>query len=253
MEVAEHWAYTVLVLAGVAAGFINTIAGGGSMLTLPALMLLGMPADVANGTNRLGVATQAISGVLAFRKRGKLPEKAIVPMLIPAGVGCALGASAATLVPQWLLKPVLLGTMMTMAIVVALQPRRSEDSELEEQPAAVGLKAFTSLFAAGIYGGFVQAGVGFPLLITLSRVLRYDLVRANALKLVIALVLGVVALVVFAAAGDIDWTPAAALAGATVAGYQLGVRFAVAVSERTLRIVLLVAILTACLAAFVKG
>ena len=98
---------SALLIAGVAGGFINTLAGGGSMLTLPALMMMGLPADIANATNRVGIAVQSMTALRGFKHYDKLDTAAIMPMLIPTVLGAATGALGASFLPVWLLKPVL--------------------------------------------------------------------------------------------------------------------------------------------------
>jgi len=250
----DPWALGAIVVAGVAAGFVNTMAGGGSLLTLPALMLAGLPADIANGTNRLCIVTQSASAVLGFHRAGKLDTPSIFPILAPTILGSLAGALLASYSPRELLKPVLLGTMALMAVLMVVAPRFAmgdpDERALrlsESRAGAVGL------FAAGVYGGFVQAGVGFPLLAVLGGLLRYDLVRANALKLVCTLVFGAVALAVFTARGQVVWLPALVLAVATVVGSQIGVRFAVSVKQEVIRWIILVCVLATCVGALLKG
>ncbi len=245
--------YLVLVVAGVAAGFLNTMAGGGSMLSLPVLMLLGLPADVANGTNRLSIVTQLTSGLLAFRRHGKLDERALVPVVLPTVLGAILGAISAASLPPVLLEYMLLGTMMTMAVVMAGFP--GAVFAPPDAPPAEGkrrLAGRVGLFAAGLYGGFIQAGVGFLLLGALSGILRYDLVRANALKLACSSIFSVAALAVFVIAGQVAWPPAAVLAAATVVGSLLGVRFAIRVPQAVLRYIVLACVIATCVAALLK-
>lgn len=250
----DPWALGAIVAAGLVAGFVNTMAGGGSLLTLPALMLAGLPADLANGTNRLCIVTQSASGILGFHRAGKLDTASIVPILAPTAVGSLLGALLASFAPRELLEPVLLGTMVLMAVVMVVAPRfgtgSSDEPALSLSESRAGL---IGLFAAGIYGGFVQAGVGFPLLAVLGGVLRYDLVRANALKLVATLVFGVVALAVFIARGQVVWLPALILAVTTVVGSQIGVRFAVRVKQEVIRWIILACVLATCVGVLVKG
>lgn len=246
--------YSLLAVAGIAAGFLNTMAGGGSMLTLPVLMLLGLPADVANGSNRLAVVTQSLSGMLGFRRRGKLDERALLPVVAPTVVGAVAGAMLAASVPAEALKYVLLGTMMAMALVMALAPKVVTAPE-DEAPrlGSRRLAGTAALLGAGLYGGFVQAGVGFLLLGAIGGVLRYDLVRANALKLACTCIFSVAALAVFVIAGQVSWAPAALLAAATTIGAQLGVRFAVNAPQRVLRGIVLVCVLATCVAALLKA
>ncbi|MEM9194081.1 MAG: sulfite exporter TauE/SafE family protein [Myxococcota bacterium] len=238
------WPLAIVIAAGFVAGFINTMAGGGSLITLPALMLTGLPADIANGTNRLGVVTQSVAGIVGYARAGKLTPRAIPPIVLPTGLGALIGALLASYAPKEVLKPVLLGTMMAMAAFMVFAPKsfaadpEDEPSSLRDRPAgAVGL------FVAGVYGGFVQAGVGFVLLAVLGALLRYDLVRANALKLSATLVFGVVALAVFVARDQVSWIPAAALAVASAIGSLVGVRFALKVHPRVLRGIILLAVI----------
>jgi len=236
-----------LLIAGLIAGFINTLAGGGSMLTLPALMMMGMPADIANATNRVGVLLQSLVAVKGFRKYDRLDSAAIVPMLAPTLVGAVLGALMASYLPVWLLKPTLLGSMIAMALVMLIRPDMVAPADgtsalsVREKPAA----AF-GLFFAGVYGGFVQAGVGFILLAALAGGLRYDLVRANALKMVATAVLSVVALFIFIARDQVYWIPGLILAAGTMVGASVSVRFAINVSQTTLKWLLFVMVCITC-------
>jgi len=251
VNVSDPTGLALVAVAGVAAGFVNTMAGGGSLLTLPALMLLGLPADVANGTNRLSIVTQSVSGVWLFKRSGKLAGASVGPVVLPTLVGSAVGATVASRVPASVLEPVLLVTLAAVALLTAFAPNIVAPEG--EEPRPVGLRGGLGLFAAGLYGGFIQAGVGFVLLGVLGGLLRYDLVRANALKLVCTAIFGVVALGIFVAAGQVSWLPAVVLAGATVLGSQLGVRFALKVEARVLRRIVLVAVLASCAAALFRG
>lgn len=246
--------HVLLAAAGIGSGFINTIAGGGSMLTLPALMLLGLPADQANGTNRLSVVSQSVSGVWAFHRSGRLDLTALGPIAVPTVVGAAVGAAVASQVPPELLKYVLLGTMVGVAFLMVVRPNAvTAPAGSEPRLGERKLAAFLGLFAAGLYGGFVQAGVGFVLLSVLGGVIRYDVVRANALKLACTLIFGVVAVGVFAIADQIVWGMGALLAVYTVIGSQLGVRFALRVRHGVIRWIIFVAVVATCAGALLKG
>lgn len=243
----------VIVVAGVVAGFVNTIAGGGSLLTLPALLLAGLPADVANGTNRVGVASQSVAGALAFRRAGKLDFDDALGLFAPTLLGSLAGSLvAAYVLPRAWVEPVLLGTMIAMALVMLLRPKAFEAVEGDTLRVKDSPLGALGLFGAGFYGGFVQAGVGFVLLTVLGGVLRYDLVRANAFKIVAVLAFTVVALPVFVIANQVAWLPGLVLAAATALGSQLGVRFALKVSSKVLRGVIFVGVVVSCVAALLK-
>lgn len=244
---------TALLAAGLAAGFVNTMAGGGSNLALPALMLLGLPADVANGTNRVSIVAQSVSGAFFFHRAGKLDTAAVGPVLAPTLLGSFVGSMVAAHVPETWLKPILLVTMLSVALLMVLKPKRMV-GEPDETPKRFNERpmGLVALFGAGLYGGFVQAGVGFLLLGVLGGMLRYDLVRANALKLICTLVFGVVSLSVFVWAGQVSWVPGIVLAAASIVGSQVGVRFAVRVNPAVIRWIVFAAVLVASVAALLK-
>ena len=224
IEELSYQSLAILAAAGVLATFVNVIAGGGGMIVLPALMALGLPADVANGTYRLGVVTQSIAGTAALRKEGKLDTSAIVPILIPTVLGASLGALLATRVPREVLKPIMLATMIVMAALIAFRKRTLIPSEGDPLSPSEAPRSYLGLFLAGVYGGFIQAGVGFLLLGVIVGTLRHDLISGNALKLVVTLAFGTVSLGIFIWAGLVSWAPALVLAASSILGARLGVR-----------------------------
>ncbi len=241
-----------MITAGIAAGVLNVMAGGGSMFTLPVLMLLGLPASVANGTNRVAVLMQSLSGVYAFQKSGKLDGKAVLPVLLPTAIGALVGSFSASRLPESLLKPILLGTMVAMATLLAVRPKAISAPKDADPKSARSVAGFVGLFVAGLYGGFIQAGVGFILLSVFGGILRYDLVRANALKLTCTAIFGAVALVVFIQAGQVVWIPGLILAAASVVGSIIGVRIAVRIPLSAIRWVVFGAVLLSCIGAYFK-
>lgn len=242
---------SLLIGAGFLAGFINTIAGGGSMLTLPAFMMMGLPADIANGTNRVGIFLQSVAGARGFHRKGKLAPDTIVPTLVPTLLGSLAGSLLASYLPVSWLKPALLVTMLGMAALMLVQPSvvapppGTPACTLRERPAA-----WFGLLLAGLYGGFVQAGVGFILIAALAGGLRYDLVRANALKMAITAALTLVALGVFILRGQVLWIPGLVMAAGTVAGAMVSVQFAIRVPQAVLKWVLFVMVLIASVGAW---
>jgi len=229
-------AVALLCVTGFLAGGINTLAGGGSNLTLPALMLLGLPADIANGTNRIAVMMQCVVGVKGFDKHKSLDRPAIIPSLVPNILGGIVGAVAAAMMPNLYLKPVLLITILSMTVVILIKP------DVIAPPLGTpalspneNKGAWWSLFGAGVYGGFVQAGVGFILLAALAGGLRYDLLRANALKTTCALAFTSIALIIFIAFGQVSWVPGLILASGTMLGAHLAVKIAVRASQNSIK------------------
>ncbi len=246
-------AITLLCLAGFLAGGINTVAGGGSNLTLPLLMMLGLPADVANGTNRVGIWLQCITGVGAFDRHDALPRRAVVPVFIPTLCGGLTGALLAVALPNLYLKPVLLLCILTMALVMLLRPDTiAPPPGTQARSPGEHRLAWWGLFGAGVYGGLVQAGVGFILLAVLTAGLRYDLLRANALKMSCALAFTTVALGVFIIFGKVSWVPGLILALGAMAGAWLAVKIAVNLSQAALRRILFVLTVAAVVGGFLS-
>lgn len=239
--------YVLLAIVGFVAGIINVLAGGGSNLTLPVLMMSGMPADVANATNRIAVLFQCVTGVAGFKKHDQLDTQNIVPILIPSMLGGILGAVLAVYLPATLLKPLLLGTMLSVALLILIRPAVIAPPPgtpvyvVKERP-----RAWIGLFVAGVYGGFVQAGVGFILIAVLAGTLRYDLVRSNALKLVCTTAFTLLALGIFLLDGLIQWVPGVVLSIGTVVGAWIAVKIALKVNQNAMKWFLFLMTLAAC-------
>jgi uncharacterized membrane protein YfcA len=242
----------LLVSTGFIAGIINVLAGGGTNLTLPALMVMGMPADIANATNRVGVLLQSIVALLGFHKHDKIPTQDVGPVLVPTIIGGVFGALAAAVAPAGILKPLLLGSMLLMTTImlvkpsVVFPPTGEQPRHVKDTPSS-----WFWLSLAGFYGGFVQAGVGFILITALAGSLRYDLVRTNALKVVCVTAFSGMALAVFIAQGLVSWVPGLILAAGTMVGAHIAVKFAISAKPSTLKWFLFVMTLVGTVAAYV--
>lgn len=245
---------SLILVTGVIAGVINTLAGGGSNLTLPALMILGLPADVANATNRVGVFMQSLVAIRGFSKHKKLPTEDLKPILLPTLIGGLIGSAAASFIPAVFLKPILLTAMISMAVVILVRPSAVIPEEGEPNLRLdESRKSWLLLLFAGVYGGFVQAGVGFVLIAALAGGLRYSLINANALKVVCAFGFTLVALTVFIVRGQVMWLPGLILASATMTGAHLGVKLALKVNQRFLKWFLLIMTIAASVAALIQN
>ena len=242
----------LLAVAGVLATIINVIAGGGGMIVLPALIALGMPVHIANGTYRLGVITQSLAGVTAMRGQAQVEGPALVPIMIPMVAGGAIGAALATWIPATVLKPIVLVTMVGMAALIAFRKQTLiADDGPTRAPGDVPW-SYLGLFFSGLYGGFIQAGTGFLILGVLVGTLRYDFVSANAVKLIATLAFGSVALAIFVWAGQVAWIPAIVLAAASVVGARLGVKIMLKVPMAGLRWFVFLCVVATCIAAWLR-
>jgi uncharacterized membrane protein YfcA len=224
---------------GVVAGLINVLAGGGSFLTLPVLILSGLPASAANATNRVGILAQNMGAVWGFHRYRVLDWASLRWAAVPATAGSFLGVWLALVIPDALFQKVLAFLMVGITLFLLWEPK-----PLERTASGPGRRflIFAAFVGVGIYGGFVQAGVGFLILAATSAA-GMDLVRGNAVKVLCILVFTAVSLPVFALSGLIWWLPGLVLAAGNVLGGLAGVRLTVLKGHRWIKAVVTIAIL----------
>ena len=239
--------YPLVVLAGVAAGFINVLAGSGSLITLPLLIFIGLPANVANATNRVGVLLQNVIGVGSFHRQGKLDVRGALLLAIPATLGSILGAQIAVNINEAVFRKVLAAVMIIMLALMIAQPKRWLQGKSDSLKGHVNVTRFLIFFAIGVYGGFLQAGVGIFLLAGLVLGAGYNIVRANAVKITIVLVYTVAALVIFQANAQVNWGVGVLLGTGNMLGAWLATRFAVDKGAEWVRRFVIVVVLVAAL------
>lgn len=219
----------ILFVVGVVSGVINTVAGGGSFLTLPVLIFLGLPPSVANGTNRVGILIQNLGAVWGFHRYRALPWRFALAMLVPAVVGALVGTWLALVISDAAFQRALAILMVVISLFTLWDPRRlrSEDAPEGTPQSLPGRILFAlAFFAIGVYGGFVQAGTGF-LILAATTLAGLDLVRGNALKALVILAFTPLALALFALNGKVVWSVGLALAVGNLLGAMLGVRWTV--------------------------
>jgi uncharacterized protein len=240
-------------LVGFAAGFINTLAGSGSLITLPLLILLGLPANVANGTNRIGVLVQNVVAVATFRRRGALDLAGTPRLIVPAVAGAILGAQLAAELDEALLRRTIGALMIVMLFVVLLRPRQWIAGHATSRHGGSGWLKIPLFFAIGVYGGFIQAGVGIFLLAALVLGAGYNLVGANVVKNLIVLVFTVAALAVFVINDQVDWGLGLLLATGQAAGAWVAVHMALERGAVFVRWVLIAVLLVSGIALLVDA
>lgn len=231
----ELWEAVLLASGGVVAGMVNAVAGGGSMLTVPLLVLAGVPGNSANGSNRVGIVTSNVASVAQFRRLG-VPGMARTGLILgPVVAGSLVGSFGVNELADDTFEAVF-GLLMIPLIFLSLHhPPPRTDGRTWSQPVTIGV-----FFLVGLYGGAVQAGVGLVLLAALTRA-GFDLVVANSVKVVIVLVVTVTALPAFILQGRIEWLPAITLAAGLTVGGWFGAWAAVHGGERLIRPVVVVA------------
>ena len=228
--------YALLLLAGCAAGIINTIAGGGSFLTLPVLMAVGLSPSVANGTNRIAVVVQTAIGSWQFHRALRI-DYSLVWRLAPAlVVGSVAGAWLASILEPERFERAFGVLLICMGVVVALKSRLIQLARrATEFPRWLVTLSF---LAIGVFGGFIQAGVGILLVGAMVLLLNLDTTMANSVKLVLVLVFTLPALAVFAARGQVELPSGLVLSAGNALGAWLGVRISFLVPPQLLLVLI---------------
>lgn len=246
------YGYPLLIVAGFVAGFVNTLAGSGSLVTLPALIFLGFPAGLANGTNRVAILLQNIVAVSSFHGHRVLEPGRGLVLAIPAILGSVIGARIAVGLDEEVLRRTMGALMLMMAVVILMRPKRwIEGSQATERKFPGWLTAIL-FFLVGVYGGFIQAGVGIFLLVCLVLASGFDLMRANAVKVLIVLCFTIFTLAVFVYHGQVDWDIGLVLGIGNMAGAFVATKMAVKRGTRFLRWFLVTVVLASGIA-FVLG
>lgn len=226
---------------GVLTSVINIMAGGGSTLTLPILIFFGLDAPVANGTNRIGILSQSIFGMLSFRREKVSQLKLSLKLGLLTLPGAIIGAIYSTKIENELFEK-MLGIVMIGIVFTMLVPNSKnyfKEKILEKLPWLI----YPTMFLLGFYGGFIQVGIGFLLMITLHHILKLNLLYVNLHKVVIVLIYTIPALLIFILTNNINWFYGISLASGNGLGAWWGAKLAVKKGEKIIKIFLIVAIL----------
>ena len=231
----------IIILFGVGtiAAFINVNAGGGSSLTLPVLIFLGLDPTVANGTNRVAILFQNISAVQSFKQEKFFELKNSLILAAFTLPGAVAGAIIAVKISNELFEKVL-GVVMILIIITMLIPKKKTDNK------NIGLKIdwkiILSMLIVGFYGAFIQVGVGFLLMASFQYFIKLDLVRVNMHKVFVVLVFTIPALLIFIITDNINWYYGLTLAAGNTFGGWWGAKLSVKKGEKLIKFVLIIAI-----------
>lgn len=235
----------LILAAGIIAGFLNTLGGGGSLITMPVLIFLGLPAAVANGTNRIALIVQNVVGVINFRSKGFFYPKLCFILGVPAILGSIFGARVAVSISGELFEKILAIVMIIVLILILTRPERKFIKEIDSENLGTTrlIIAMIVFFGVGFYGGFIQAGVGFIIIVALTLITGMSLVKVNSLKVFIILIYTISSLLVFFINGKVDFILGFTLAIGNAIGAYIGSNFAVNKGDKWIRIFLIVTIL----------
>jgi uncharacterized membrane protein YfcA len=230
----------ILVGAGLFAGFVNTMAGGGSLLTLPLLIFLGLPPATANGTNRIAIIVSASSATLGFRSKNISSFPLSIYLGIAAFFGALIGSRIAVEIDGLLFNKILAIIMIVVVVLMVFKPNYKADLLQARTTGKTLIWSMVAFFFIGIYGGFINAGIGFIIMLFLNYVNKLDLVRVNATKVTLVLIYTTAALATFILSGHIDLKYGIALAVGNAAGAFFASRYAVKKGEGVIKTVMMV-------------
>jgi len=236
----EYWNLLLLFGMGIIVGFINVNAGGGSSLTLPMLIFLGLDGILANGTNRVAIFVQNVFAVASFRKREFHEFKLSGKLSLLTLPGAVIGSILATKISGVLFER-MLGVVLLLIVISMFFSRNyaKDNQDLEKHS---NWLIYPALFGIGFYGGFLQVGVGFLFMAALYNLLKLDLIRVNMHKVFIVLIYTIPALVIFIVSGNVNWEFGLSLAAGSGLGAWFGAHASVKGGEKLIRIVLAIAI-----------
>jgi len=223
--------YAIALVGAVLAGAVNTLSGNGSAITLTILMeLLGLPANVANGTNRVGVLGNGFAASLGFQRAGRLAvkkeeRKEMTHVVVITTLGAVLGIYLSLIISNEAYRAVFRYLLIVMLIVVLVKPKRWLVAS-EGRPVLPQWVSIPLYFALGIYGGFIQMGMGVFFLAIMVLVARYEIIQANVIKALVVTAYTLIAVAIFSWQGLIDWPIGLLMAAGQMIGGYLTARFA---------------------------
>jgi uncharacterized membrane protein YfcA len=242
--------FIIILLAGTAAGTINTVVGSGSLITFPTLVALGYPPLLANVSNNIGLVPGSLSGVYGYR-RELIGQRSRLMRLVPASaLGGLAGALLLLALPSAVFKKVVIVLIAIALVLVVLQPTLSRRLAARRREGGHGHRDVTPALAglvcaAGVYGGYFGAAQGIILIAVLGIFLDDELQRLNAAKNVLAMTVNALASVVFIISTHVDWKVVATIAIGSTIGGQIGAKYGRKLDPRALRALIVVVGLTA--------
>ena len=232
----------LLVGTGMLAAFLNVTAGGGSLVSLPILIFLGLPSTVANASNRIGIIGQNIFAVAGFKSKGVHAWPYSLYIAISAFIGAIIGAKISTDISDDIFKRVIAIIMVCVVLITIFKPKTSDTvvEKMDKRSIIIGIITF---FFIGIYGGFIQAGVGFLMIVALTNINGFSLVKTNSAKVFVALIYSLSAVAVFIYEDVINWEYGLTLAAGNAFGGWLTSRWSVKKGDKWIKRILVVTVI----------
>lgn len=224
----------ILFVVGLLAGIINTLAGGGSLLTLPVLIFMGLPPNVANATNRIGIFFNGVFAIRGFQSKGSKVEKYSIWLGVAAFFGAIIGSLIAVDINGETFNRILAGVIVLVVAYMLFGTKISSNQDERTTPKANAF-GITAFFLIGIYGGFLQAGVGYLIMAALTFINRFSLLKTNITKVIVVPIYTLASLGIFIYNDLINWELGIALAVGSALGGWLTSRWSTKVNDKWIR------------------
>ncbi len=235
----DYLSILILFGVGLVAGFMNVTAGGGSTLSLPALIFLGLDSAVANGTNRIAIMLQNLSAIYSFKQENFKQFDISLKLSLLTLPGSILGALLAIKIGDELFQKILAVIMIGIIITMIIPAKKTLAINTSHK---ISWQTYTAMIFIGFYGGFIQVGVGFIIMAALKYLMKLNLVNTNMHKVFIVFVYTIPALLIFIISKNVNWFLGLGLAAGNMIGGWWGAKLSVKKGEKFIRMFLIVAI-----------
>ena len=235
--------YALILGVGLGAGFLNVVAGGGSLLTLPILVFLGLPSPIANATNRVALFFQNIFAVSGFQSKGVSAYPYSIYVGLSAFVGAIFGAMISVELDEKLFNKIIAAVMVIVVLLILFNPNKKSTGDNEKMDRKHQIVGTIVFFFIGLYGGFIQAGVGFIIMAALTNINGLSLVKTNAIKVFVVLIYTISALAIFIYNDMINWHYGITLAVGNSTGAWVASRWSVKAGDKWIKRFVVIAVI----------
>ena len=238
--------YIVIFITGIVTGFINILAGSGSFITLSILIYffnlhgIAEPTKLANGTKRIAILLQNMTATLSFNKEKLVDWKGVLYLAPPTVIGSILGSYIAVNMNEELMNKIIAVIMVIMIFFILKNPKKWLEGQVEKLTQRPKLLVFVFFFFIGVYGGFIQAGVGIFFLVAMVMTIGYNVVRANAMKVAVNFIMTAFAIIMFALNGSVDWQTGIVLSIGSIIGAKFGTSYTIKHGSDRVQLILIV-------------
>lgn len=232
----------ILILSGIVVGFINTLAGGGTIISITTFMAMGLPIITATGTNRIPVMLQNLVASIIFKKKKLYKMREALKLSLPVMSGAVISAQFTTTLTSDVFSIIFMSGLLIFAILLFYKPE-SWHREVRDESVKIHLKHWIILFVIGLYGGSIYVGMGYMLIGIFVLSLGFDLMQANAIKNLMALLVAPVSIIPFILTSHVDYSMGFTHGIGNIIGAYIASKYALNLGPKFIRRLLLIMVL----------